>query len=81
MLVFKTEKEVVVIDIQARGLVRRVRKVLNDGLSIAVFGWRDSNHNNFTKGLPKEKVIFISRLTTKCRSECGACSFDSILRP
>lgn len=41
-------------------ITRRVRKTLESGLSIAVVGWRDSNHSQFTRQLSAgEKVMFL----------------------
>ena len=52
-------KETPLIDKVADALIREVRATLESGLSIAVVGWRDSNHDAFTRGLPKQKVIFL----------------------
>lgn len=39
-------------------LTQRVRTTLASGLSVAVVGWRDSNHNQFSRELPGKKVVF-----------------------
>lgn len=35
-----------------------MREALKSGTTIAVVGWRDSNHNPFTRGLSEKKVVF-----------------------
>jgi len=44
---------------QTESLIQRLHQVLKSGLKIAVFGWRDSNHNDFTRKLSKKKIIFL----------------------
>lgn len=39
-------------------LLMRMRQTLEKGEIIAIVGWKASNHNEFTKGLPKEKMVF-----------------------
>lgn len=44
----------------------RVRKILQDkmgmGYVVAIIGWRDSNHDAFTRNLPAGKVLFYERV-------------------
>jgi len=40
------------------GIRRRIRLTLEHGKAIAFVGWRDSYHDDFTRGIPKEKVVF-----------------------
>ncbi|MBI2409961.1 hypothetical protein HYV30_02890 [Candidatus Kaiserbacteria bacterium] len=57
------------LDQHYQALVRKAREVLGSGFAIAVVGWRDSNHNQFTRQLSDSKVVFLdsspSNLTEK----------------
>lgn len=44
-------------DQEAR-VVQTLRAKLGNGHSIAIIGWRDSNHDSFTRALPMEQVRF-----------------------
>ncbi|MDO8623844.1 MAG: hypothetical protein Q7R54_00605 [bacterium] len=41
-----------------KAVLRRMRETLGDGYAVAIVGWRDSNHNQFTRELPADKVVF-----------------------
>lgn len=40
------------------GIRRRIRLELERGRAIAFVGWRDSYHDDFTRSIPPEKVVF-----------------------
>ncbi len=44
------------------GIVEKARQALLGDLKIAVFGWKDSNHDRFTRGISPKKVIFAGRI-------------------
>lgn len=46
------------LDTQIAGLFEKARQAAKDGLVIAVLGWKDLNHNDFTRGLSDKKVVF-----------------------
>ncbi len=43
---------------QLLALQQRASDALKDGRSIAIIGWKDSNHNVFTRSLPQNRVTF-----------------------
>lgn len=45
-------------DTQIAGLFTKARKAAGDGFVIAVLGWKDLNHNDYTRGLSHKKVVF-----------------------
>ncbi len=56
---------------QREALTQQVRKTLESGRSIAVVGWRDSNHGQFTRKLPMEKVIFLGNSSKNIPEKAG----------
>jgi hypothetical protein len=57
-------------------LSREVRKTLESGLSIAVVGWRDSNHSQFTRQLSAcGKIIFLDASATNVPKKAGLVLF------
>ncbi len=52
-------------------IVLKVRETLESGLSIAITGWRDSNHSRFTRQLSAEKVIFLNSLPPTLHERVG----------
>lgn len=44
---------------QVTALIQKVRDTLKEGRTIAIIGWRDSNHSTFTRSLPSNRVTFL----------------------
>lgn len=42
-------------------LVSRVKRTIEANKIVVVYGWMQSNHNNFTLGIPEDKVRFVER--------------------
>lgn len=56
-------------------LAEKLRRVILDGKLIVVIGWKESNHNSFTKSIPKNKVRFLGRMPRKPPDNTGLMLF------
>lgn len=68
------------LESQLNALIQRVRRTLESGLSVAVIGWRDSNHDEFTRGLSPEKVIFLDNSPGTLAEKIGLVLFTRFVR-
>lgn len=64
---------------QLEALIQRVRTALESGLSIAIVGWRDINHNQFTAKLPEKKVLFLDASPVSLPERVGLVLFTKYM--
>lgn len=62
-----------------KALTQRIRKTLESGLSVAIIGWRDSNHNQFTRKIPRTKVVFFEETPSTLGQSIGYAIFTKFV--
>ncbi|MDD2657409.1 MAG: hypothetical protein PHD04_01955 [Candidatus Pacebacteria bacterium] len=67
------------LESQLKALTQRVRKTLESGSSVAVVGWRDINHNSFTKKLPEKRIVFLDATPPNLGDKVGLVLFTKYM--
>ena len=60
--------------------IERARNAIQIGKSIAIVGWTDLNHTDFTRSLPKDKVVFFGSSPRAMGSTIGFVLFSRYIK-